>query len=156
MLTHLVRTLLPKNTSPTTYGLGILQSTSYRVLKTKTASYLAGVGLTTIDWAILGTLADTSLGLSLSELSDHLGVKSPLVTVRTARLLKLDLIERNIAKTDSRSRIVTLSKRGIKLVPKIERALRDTMKPLFEGCSIRDLMGFVRVMSIIADSKNKE
>lgn len=142
--------LLPKDVSPTTHGLGILQAKSYRVLKAKSASFLAQFELTTVDWAILGTLFLSSGGMTLSALGESLGVKSPLITRRTSILGKKHLIQRKIAHDDCRSRIISLTPQGKKLVPVIEKGLRHDIKSLFAGCSARELIAFVRVMAKVA------
>ncbi len=151
MLEQLFSRLLPKNVSPTTHGLGILQAKSYRVLKAKTSSYLEQFEITTVDWAILGTIASFSEGVTLSVLSECLGVKSPLITRRTSILVKKRLIQRKVARDDSRSRIVSLTPQGKKLVPIIEKGLRHDIKSLFSGCSTRELISFIRVMSRVAE-----
>lgn len=143
--------LLPKNVSPTTHGLGILQAKSYRILKAKTASYLEQFEITTVDWAILGTLLASLEGMTLSALSEYLGVKSPLITRRTSILVKKRLIQRKVAHDDSRSRIVSLTLQGRKLVPIIEKGLRRDIKSLFAGCSARELVSFIRVMAKVAE-----
>lgn len=143
--------LLPKNVSPTTHGLGILQAKSYRILKAKTANYLEQFEITTVDWAILGTLFASLEGVTLSALSEYLGVKSPLITRRTSILVKKRLIQRKVAHDDSRSRIVSLTPQGRKLVPIIEKGLRRDIKSLFAGCSARELVSFIRVMAKVAE-----
>ncbi|MBP6944757.1 hypothetical protein KBD61_00140 [Patescibacteria group bacterium] len=155
MVEKLFARLLPKNVSPATYGLGILQAKTYRILKAKTASYLKRFEITTVDWAILGTLFSCSDGMALSTLSEHLGVKSPLITRRTSILVKKHLIQRKVAQDDSRSRIVSLTLQGKKLVPVIEKGLRHDIKSLFAGCSARELISFIRVMAKVAEHLNE-
>ncbi len=151
MMEQIFARLLPKNVSPTTHGLGILQAKSYRILKAKTANYLERFEITTVDWAILGTLLASPEGMTLSVLGEYLGVKSPLITRRTSILVKKRLIQRKVAHDDSRSRIVSLTPQGKKLVPLIEKGLRRDIKSLFAGCSARELISFIRVMAKVAE-----
>ncbi len=152
MLSEIAQHFLPKDLSPTTYGLGILQSKSYRILKTATARHLKRHDLTSIDWAILGSLFETERGMGLSDLAEKLDVTLPLITLRTQSLLKKGFLERWTSERDSRSKIVHISLQGKKLIPVIERSLRDAIKPLFKGSSARDLLGFVRVMTRVAQT----
>lgn len=150
MLRQIALHLLPKNVAPTTYGLGILQAKSYRVLKAATSDHLLKTGITSVDWALLGTLFDAKEGMSLSELSEWLEVKAPLVTLRVNKLVDLGYLSRGVSNKDSRSRIVKMTVKGKKFVPMTERSLRDAVKLLFKGTSVRDLTGFVRVTSKVA------
>ncbi len=154
MLNEIVRRLLPESYSPTTYGLGILQAKSFRHLKTETAAALKGHGITSVDWAILGVVSESAEGLSLSAISKELGIQAPLVTVRVNRLAAKRLITVAASRADSRQRMAKLSASGKQLLPEIERLLRDRLKPLFRGASVRDLLGYVSVLARIV--KNQE
>lgn len=154
MLNEIVRRLLPGHTSPTTYGLGILQAKSFRHLKVATAAALKKHGITSVDWAILGVVSENPEGLSLSAISKELGIQAPLVTVRANRLATKQLITITASQADSRQRMASLSTSGKRLMPTIERLLRDQLKPLFAGASARDLLGYISVLARIV--KNKE
>ncbi len=136
-----------------TYRAGLLQAKVYRVLKGYSQEKLmAGYGLSTIDWALLGLLYDNPTGLRPSVMADALGVEPPFVTVLVTRLSTLGLIDVKTRKDDSRVKIFYLNEKGNKLVPEVEKYVRAQMSVLIKGINKRDLMAYSSVLEQIVEN----
>ncbi|MBC7982180.1 MarR family transcriptional regulator [Candidatus Parcubacteria bacterium] len=135
------------------YRAGLLQARVYRVLKGYSQDKLmSGYGLSTIDWALLGLLHDNVNGLRPSVLAEALGVEPPFVTVLVSKLKKLGLIDVKTRKDDSRVKIFFLNEKGNKLVPEVEKYLREEMKVLVHGINPKDLMTYLSVLEQIVEN----
>ena len=138
-----------------TYRAGLLQAKVYRVLKGFSQDRLMkSYGLSTIDWALLGLLYDKMDGMKPSAIATDLGVEPPFVTVIIAKLTKIGFIDVRTQKGDSRVKIFYLNEKGQKLVPEVEKYLRDEMSVLIKGIDHRDLIVYSSVLeSIVENSK---
>ena len=137
----------------TTYSIGLLQAKSYRVLKHKTTHFLLPYKLSTIDWALLGILYETTEDMYLSEIADVLGVKAPFVTRLIKVLEKRGLIIIERSALDTRAKHMYLTSSGKQLVKTIESKLRVVSKSWLTDASPRDLIGYVRVLEAIVKSE---
>lgn len=141
---------------PTTYRLGLLQAKVYRILNAYMCKQLKSVSITAIEWAFLGLLYDEFEGMKLSEAAYRLGVKAPFITAMIKDLQKLKLIEQFYDESDRRMRFVALTKKGRDLVPLVEGSLRESLKQLVQGVSVRDVLGYYRVLSNIEKNTPKD
>ena len=135
----------------TSYDIGLIQARGYRTLKQLTASVLKSEGLTTVEWAIIGILSHYENGLRLTEVAEALGVRPPLVSrlITKAEVGGWILIEQG---EDKRERIIKLSNKGIGHISRIETEIRKNLTPLLKGVSPRDLLGYLKTLSIISEN----
>lgn len=135
----------------TTYDIGLVQARGYRALKQMTATVLKPEGLTTIEWAMLGIISHHADGIRSSEVAEQLGVQPPLVSrlITKAETGGWILVTRG---TDKRERILHLSKHGKNNITRIENLVRSQLKPLLAGVAARDLIGYLRTLSQIAEN----
>lgn len=135
----------------TTYNIGLVQARGYRALKQMTAAVLKPEGLTTIEWAMLGIISHHPNGIRSTELAESLGVQPPLVSRLMIKAEASGWI--NIVKgTDKRERIIHLSTYGTNHITRIEKLVRAQLKPLLDGVAPRDLIGYLRTLSRIAEN----
>ncbi len=138
----------------TTYRIGLLQAKTYRVLKQHTAKALEPLGISTIEWAFLGLLTETPSGIRAAVAAQELGVEAPFISALLKNLEKKQLIESGADKTDSRAKLLHLTKKGEAFVQSTEQHLRSAMRPLVAGISLSDLLAYITVLEAI--SKNRE
>lgn len=136
---------------PTTYESGLLQAKAYRLLKNYTSAILAPYNLTTAEWALLGHLYDTG-ELKLREIASLLSVEAPLVTNMVDQLEKNGYAKRINHPTDRRARYVTLTDKGRKSIPEIEKVVKKAVKKMLKGVSILDLLAYMRVVRHIVEN----
>ncbi len=153
----LIKSLIVKHFSLTTYQIGVLVARTHRVLKAHTDAVLAPYDLTSVDWAIIGLLHDdSSTGMKLSTLSEELGVEAPFITVRIKRLQDRNLVTVTSGTTDKRERLATITRAGSQLVTTIEPILRKESRHWLKGVGPLDVKGFVTVMKTVTLNDQKD
>jgi DNA-binding MarR family transcriptional regulator len=153
----LIKRLILKRLTLTTYQIGILVARTHRVLKAHTDEVLTPYDLTSVDWAILGLLHDdATAGMKLSTLSEELGVEAPFITVRIKRLQDRKLVSVVSGPTDKRERLATITPTGAKLVATIEPILRSASRTWLKGVGPLDVKGFITVMKTVALNNQKD
>lgn len=139
-----------KNT--TTYKAGLLQTKAYRTLKNKTTLTLKPYKISAVDWACLGVLFDAQIPLRASEVAKQMDVELPFITEISKQLSKDKIIEFKKDPKDSRIKLISLTEKGRSLVPEVEKVMRAESKKWFVGASIRDLVGYLRVLNKIVEN----
>lgn len=138
----------------TTYGIGLIQTKAYRILNQQTAQALKKHKITPVDWALLGLLYESKTNLRMSELATKLGVEAPFITERGLILKKLGLINiASLPNQDKRVKYITLTKKAKDKVPDIETELIKAMRPLLHGASLKDAIGYKRILETILKNK---
>lgn len=153
----LIKRLIVKHLTLTTYQIGVLVARTHRVLKAHTDEVLAPYDLTSVDWAILGLLHDDKqTGMKLSVLSEELGVEAPFITVRIKRLQNRNLVTVEAGKNDKRERLATITATGSELVTAIEPILRRESRTWLKGVGPLDVKGFITVMKTVTLNDQKD
>ncbi len=139
----------------TTYRIGLLQAKAYRVLKQHTAKALEPLDISTIEWAFLGLLTETPAGIRAAVAAEELGVEAPFVSALLKKLEKKQLIDAAEDTTDSRAKLLRLTKKGEAFVASTEQHLRAAMRPLVAGVSLSDLLAYISVLEAISKHREK-
>lgn len=139
----------------TTYRLGMLQTRVYRMLNQETAKALVPYGLMPPEWAMLGIITDMPAGARFSTIADEVGVEPPFVTVMARTLIKKGLILEKKDPNDSRAKLLCVTPEGKRLVPVIEKHVRDAMRPVVDGIPRGDLLTYLSVLSRLSERKTK-
>lgn len=134
-----------------TYEIGLLQAQAYRILKQTTATVLKPEGLTTIEWAVIGIIVKKKSSVRASELADALGVRAPLVSRIIQKIAKSGWITVKTG-TDKRERLVSITPQGSSQVARIEKSVRAQLKPLLHKAKLRDVVGYLRIIELIAEN----
>jgi DNA-binding MarR family transcriptional regulator len=143
---------LPNRIRFRTYQAGLMQAKAYRALTNYMTISLAPHDLSLPEWALLGLLRDHGK-MRPSDLSDHLGVKRPVVTASLKRLESLDMVERHPDKDDSRVVDIALSQHGQVQVDSIEKILRVEMRAYLKDIKFTDLLIYISVLNKLADKQ---
>lgn len=136
----------------TTYDIGLIQARGYRALKQMTALVLKPEGLTTIEWAMLGIISHHDKGARSTEVAELLGVQQPLVSRLIVKAEASGWITVTKGTTDKRERILQLSTYGKTHMTRIENHVRTQLRPLLVGVAPRDLIGYLRTLSRLAEN----
>lgn len=136
-----------------TYQVGLLQAKAYRLLKQRTNRILTVFDISTLDWALLGLLAENPGGLRLSAIAEELGVEAPLVTRMIQKLQKKAYVEFKEDPTDSRAKIVGLTRNGAEFVKKTEAHVRKNMKSMLNEIPPADLLAYIAVLRKIIENE---
>ena len=137
--------------SLTAYGSGLLQGTAYSRLHAHLTRTLVQFDLSIPEWKLLGQLYDHRK-VKLSELAELLSYDPPMVTKLAKQLEKKGLVKRYHDEYDGRSKIITNTLKGEKLIEKIEPYVKKTMASILKGVSTKDLHTYIKVLTIIVDN----
>jgi DNA-binding MarR family transcriptional regulator len=133
-----------------TYRAGLLQARAYRNLSAFMTVTLAPHGLAITEWAMLGLLKEND-SLRPNELSDQLGVKSPLISRHIKLLSDRGWIERIEMEGDARGATIHLTDEGRQTVDSVEGELRGQMRKFLKGISLRQLAAYLAVLEKLAE-----
>lgn len=137
----------------TSHHIGLLHTKAYRILNQETAKALKQYNITPVDWAFIGLLFEAKTELRLSEAAEELGVEAPFITERSQELIKIKLIRITVSKSDKRVKFIKLTSKARRLIPDIERTLITAMRPLLVGSSLKEILGYKRVLEAIVKNK---
>jgi DNA-binding MarR family transcriptional regulator len=141
----------------TSYRIGLVQAKAYRLVKNLTGEALKKYELSSIDWAMIGLLYDFG-EMRYGELAEALGVEAPFVSVLAEGLEQKGYVKETKSTTDKRVKNIHLTKKGERLVPELEAAVRAKIDPLFEHIGQSDISRYVHTLERIVvngdDAKN--
>ncbi len=106
-----------------TYRIGLVQAQAYRKLQLSFRAALKPYNLTIPEWSLLGVVYDEGQ-MTLTVLTEILRSKASHPTVLVERLVTLGLLAREPSLNDRRSKVVSITAEGQRLVPMIEQAAR--------------------------------
>jgi MarR family transcriptional regulator for hemolysin len=129
----------------TTYRVGLLQAKAFRILKQRTNEALSQFGITSIEWALLGLLADHE-NMNMRDVAAELGVEAPYVTEMVKRLNDKDFITLTRDTVDTRVKNLSLTKEGATFVKETELVVRNAMRHMAHGLGVSDLLGYINFL----------
>src|SRR5687768_5965778 len=113
----------------TTYQSGVVQSAAHRNLRKFTDDCLKDHGLTTMQWFIVGTVYDAGdKGVRITELSRTIDTTLGFLTNSINLLESRGILERLDHASDSRSKMVVVSRSFRPKCQQIESDLRTKMR----------------------------
>ncbi len=141
-------------TQLTTYQAGVLQSRAYRELKITMKNILSPHGLTMMQWAVLGYVANSGRnGERVSSLAKELGSTQAFITNTINSLEEKGYVGRRGDKVDSRAKVVHLKPGKQRLVNRIELEVRAAMRrELYNRLTPDELRTYVLVLKKLAGS----
>jgi DNA-binding MarR family transcriptional regulator len=139
----------------TTYSVGLLQTKAYRILKQATTVSLKEFDISALEWALLGLLYITPMGMLQNEIAEELGVETSFITVLSKPMIKKGLIEKKNSRLDNRAKITCITSAGQNFVIKIEKYLLSETKYLIQDASTSDIAGYLTVLETIIKNSKK-
>ena len=138
----------------TTYRVGLLQAKAYRILKQETTATLKPFGISTLDWAFLGLLADNGSLRSL-RIAEELGVEAPFITVMAHKLHKRGLVRVARGEKDRRVKTLALTEEGKRFIEDTEPLVREKIRPLIDGIKASDIGAYLIALEGIVRNGKK-
>ncbi len=152
MLKKLLSSITGTSENISSYKISLLQAKANRTLKQQTSVWLQTYHLSSLEWTILGILFDLKTGQRLQDIAELVGVEAPFVTVTVQDLAAKKLIKSSPSREDKRAKMITLSKKGMKLVPQIEAEILPQTKLLLKGSTGADVHSYLKVLNLILDN----
>ncbi len=129
------------------YQMYLLHSKADRVLRSAVSGQLDGFELSLAEWLLLSVVSEgPDQGLSLSEIARRLDVSQPQVTALMAAISGRKLVKQRTQRHDRRSRHVSLSVRGQRLLEQAEYAVMEKMPELMRGISRKQLAAYLETI----------
>ena len=139
-----------KRVSPT-YQIGLVHSKTYRIYKQITTTALKKYQLSFVDWLLLGLLYDAG-EMRYGVLADTLGVEASFVSVLVDQLRSRGFIREKKSTTDKRVKQIILSKKGLTLIPDIEKFLKEKLASAIEGVPLSDMQKYMETIQLLEDT----
>lgn len=136
------------------YSSGLLQGIAYSRLHNFLTQALNSFGVSIPEWKLLGQVHERGQ-ITLTQLAQHLDYDPPMVTKLAKLLEKKELIKRLTDTTDERSKFITITAKGNKLIRDIEPEVKKTMGKILYGVSSEELLVYIKVLTKIVDNTNK-
>jgi DNA-binding MarR family transcriptional regulator len=137
----------------TTYQSGVVQSAAHRNLRKFTDDCLKDHGLTTMQWFIVGTVYDAGdKGVRITELSKTIDTTLGFLTNSINLLESRGILERLDHASDSRSKMVVVSRSFRPKCQQIESDLRTKMRrSIYSKISPDELFIYIKVLYKLAE-----
>ncbi len=113
------------------YQACLLHSKAERVLKYLVSSHLESFKLTRMEWLLLASVEQPSKsthGHTMGELAGLLDIRLSQVTALVTTMNEASLITQKISQKDRRTRYVQITRKGSKLLEKIEISMRKALR----------------------------
>ncbi len=135
-----------------TYQAGLIEASSHRNTLRICDEVLNSYELTTMQWLLIGAIFDASNSeIRLTDLADKLNTGLPYLTNMINHLEHRSIITRLNNKKDSRSKTIILTPKYLKLIPTIEKELRQQLRSSFYSkVSEIDFATYLKVMIELA------
>lgn len=138
----------------TMYEACLLHSRSERVLKGMVSKRLEDWQITRMEWILLATVNSqpkVATGHTMSELASALDVRMSQVTALMTKMVESKLLEQRNSVQDRRTRYVSITKRGTKLLADIEADMRSAMRIWLGKIDKQELAVYMSVIQKLGD-----
>lgn len=135
------------------YSTGLLQGTAYSRLHTRLTRALLPFSVSIPEWKLLGQVHEQGT-VKLSVLAEMLSYDPPMVTKLIKELEKKKMVKREQDKNDERSKIISNTALGNKVVSDAEPEVKKAMNHILQGISREELLIYLKVLTAIV--KNTE
>jgi len=137
-----------------TYKKAVLQAVAYKRLREVANRELKPFNLNTTQWLILGVLHGEPGGHKVSAIAHTLQVEVPLITTLSHPLLMSGFITQSYDKHDKRSKPLTITEEGSRLMELIEARLVGPLQQLEVGMDQTEVEQYVRTLEgLIANAE---
>lgn len=135
----------------TMYQACLMHSRAERMLKTIVAKHLKEYKLTRMEWIVLASLESNTAagGYSMSELSSILDVKLSQLTILTSGMVDNGLAKQVTSAKDKRTKLITITAKGSKLIGSIEKSMRQAMREWLEDIPRSKLKVYIETLDML-------
>lgn len=136
------------------YEFCLVMSRSDRAIRVVTARQLERFELTMMEWLLLATVDQSpGKGIAMSGVAHTLDVTLPQITALANTLVKKKLVKQKVNSKDRRSRQLSITKVGKKIVGEVEIAVNTAMKEWLGDIPQDQLRNYIETAMLIANEK---
>lgn len=137
------------------YDMCLLHSRADRALRTLVSRQLDKFDLTMMEWLTLETVKRSPKeGLTMSSVATTLEVTLPQITALSSSLAKSKLVKQKVSRQDRRSRRLSLTESGRKLLADIEQAA-GSLLDWTADIPPEQLQAYIQTVKHLASLSNK-
>ena len=134
------------------YQVCLLHARADRALRLLVSKHLEEFELTMMEWLLLATVCNGSKeGLTMSAVAETLDVTLPQVTALTASLVKSKYLKQKVSIRDRRSRHLSCTIAGKRLIARIDETVNAGMREWFKDISSEKLANYIEIVEILAN-----
>jgi DNA-binding MarR family transcriptional regulator len=139
------------------YETLLMHSRADRALRVVVAKELENFELTMMEWLLLATVCSgPPVGHTMTSVAQTLDVTLPQVTALMNKLTKRKLLKQKVSSHDRRSRRLTCTPTGSKMMADIEGVLESRVSQWLQGIPAEQLEAYQRTVGQIAELDNTE
>ena len=136
------------------YEACLLHSKSDRQLRLVVSRELEPYGITMMQWLLLVTVSKgPNAGMRMTELSEELDVTMPQITALMNDLVSQKLAKQKINSTDRRSRRLSVTSAGKKLLEEIDGSVDNALRKWLKAVPDSDLRGYFATLGIMSEAE---
>lgn len=137
----------------TMYQACLMHSRAERVLKTIVAKHLKNFGITRMEWIVLASLESNTKvgGYTMSELSQVLDIKLSQLTILSGGIISSGLAKQVTSHSDKRTKLVTITPKGKKLVEQIDASMRQALREWLSHISRAQLINYMQTLKLLGE-----
>ncbi len=140
---------------PKMHELLLMQVRAERAMRAVVSRQIESQRLTMMEWLTLGVISSGSKkGLSMTEISKHLDVTLPQVTVLVAGLLRLKYAKQQTLAQDHRGKQVTITLKGRRILAKIDSTLAKALRRYTKTIPEDRLHAYVRTIEQLSEQND--
>lgn len=122
-----------------------------RALRLVVAKQLERFDLTMMEWLLMATVSGSpGKGMTMSAVAQALNVTLPQVTALANNLVRSKLIKQKINTRDKRSRYLTATPAGKRLIERVEVVIDDTLRTWLANIPKDQLRDYMNTLEMIA------
>ncbi len=134
------------------YQACLMHARADRALRLLVAKKLEEFDLTMMEWLLLATVCNGAReGMTMSAVAGTLDVTLPQITALTNSLVKTRLVKQKVSSQDRRSRQLTCTIAGKRLITRIEEAINDSMSQWLGDIPREQLDSYVKTVEKLAN-----
>ncbi len=138
-------------TEMTMYRACLLHTRADRTLRAVVSMHLESYGITRMEWLLLATVGEGPMGgRSMSSLASTLDVSLPQLTALTIGLLGHKLVRQTTSTRDRRSRDISATPKGVKLIKDVEHTMRGALRVWLADIPREQLEIYMRTVQQLA------
>lgn len=138
------------------YEACLLHSRADRSLRTVMAGRLEKFDLTMMEWLLLGAVKEGgNTGITMSDAASTLDVTLPQVTALSASLSKSNLIKQKVNRQDRRSRRLSITAAGKRLLEEIAQVADAAFEEWSSEIDKDQLDTYMKTVKLFANRNNK-
>jgi len=136
------------------YQACLMHSRAERVLKTIVAKHLKSFEITRMEWIVVATLDSNkrAAGYTMSELSEVLDIKLSQLTILTSGVVALGMAKQVTSPNDKRTKLVTITPKGKKLIDKIEKSMRQALREWLSDIPRDQLTSYMQTLKLLGEA----